>query len=429
MAQAAATARGGWGWKRKLLLQLALLPLLLILVDAAFRVMRGYDGDAVRAELAESLRQVDDRDPTKGMRKQAQLAEETRDWSLHPYFGFHSGWVAELFDREIDYYASGQGDASFDVLVVGGSVAANFGNMGWARLAERLRQDPRLAGRELHLSRGARASYKQPQQLALVTYALQCGMQPDVVLNLDGFNEVALGRYNATLRTHPSYPSMQQWQHISRNPLQDEEGADLLLAMRAHRDRAMHLAQLGLDWRLTRSAVLGRWIAAEVRGEQRGLTDGLQAYTRFLARAQSPALRGPKFDEPTAIADNVAAWARCSRAIDAICAARGITYLHVLQPTLHDPGSGKPRHPDELAGGDAHPTWLEGVGTGYPLLRAAGAELAARGIAFLDGSRAFADVAQPLYYDNCHFGPEGNELLAECIATALLQALPAELPR
>lgn len=425
------TAAAGkrWTWRRKLLLQVALLPVLLVVVDLLFRAVRGYDAGATREQLEALARQVDDRDPTRGMRQRARLAEETRDWSLHPYFGFHSGWVAQLFDQEIEHYRSGRGDETFDVLVLGGSVAANFGNLGWGRLAELLAEDPRLAGRELHLTRGGRASYKQPQQLAVLTYALQCGMEPDAVVNLDGFNEVALGCFNAQLRTHPQYPSMQQWQHISRNPLQDPEGADLLLAMRGHRDRALGLARLGLDRGLERSAVLGTWLLRRVAAEQRGLTDGLQEYARFLARAQSPALRGPKFDPATAVADNVAAWARCSRALDALCAARGVAYLHVLQPTLHDPGSGKPAHPDELALGEAHSSWLEGAGTGYPLLREAGARLAEDGVAFLDGSRTFTGVAEPLYYDNCHFGPEGNRMLAERIAPALLALLPAEAPR
>jgi hypothetical protein len=67
---------------------------------------------------------------------------------------------------------------------------------------------------------------------------------------------------------------------------------------------------------------------------------------------------------------------------------------------------------------------MTGVRLGYPKLRAAGAELAAQGVPFLDASHVFADVQDTLYYDACHFDKRGNGLLAELLAPALLAALP-----
>jgi hypothetical protein len=82
---------------------------------------------------------------------------------------------------------------------------------------------------------------------------------------------------------------------------------------------------------------------------------------------------------------------------------------------------------DEVRECTIGPDWKRGVLEGYPLLRGAGAELAARGVPFLDASRTFADVRETLYFDACHFGPEGNRILAEAIAEAFLARLPAEL--
>jgi hypothetical protein len=104
-----------------------------------------------------------------------------------------------------------------------------------------------------------------------------------------------------------------------------------------------------------------------------------------------------------------------------MCAARGITYLHVLQPALPDPDT-KPLTPKEIEGGTADPAWIEGVHLLYPRFRGAGARLRERGIAFLDATGVFRDHPEDVYVDVCHFEEHGNEILADAIAAALLEA-------
>src|SRR5690606_30828242 len=107
----------------------------------------------------------------------------------------------------------------------------------------------------------------------------------------------------------------------------------------------------------------------------------------------------------------------------AICADRDIPYIHVLQPTLHDAGS-KPLTAGEVATGAAVRHWREGTRAGYPLLRAAGEELAARGVHFYDASRIFADVEETLYYDACHFNERGSSLLVDALTADLRREHP-----
>jgi hypothetical protein len=114
-------------------------------------------------------------------------------------------------------------------------------------------------------------------------------------------------------------------------------------------------------------------------------------------------------------------WSECSLSIHALCKVRGIDYLHALQPTLHDTGS-KPVTPKERRMGRASVTWREAVALGYPLMKEAGALLAGRGLAFFDATRVFDQVETTLYYDACHFVPEGHVILAEAIGAAFLDA-------
>jgi lysophospholipase L1-like esterase len=134
----------------------------------------------------------------------------------------------------------------------------------------------------------------------------------------------------------------------------------------------------------------------------------------------SPTLHGREFpaDMKSRFDGIVTNWAQSSLSIDAMCRARGIAYLHVLQPNLHDEGS-KPLTAEERRTGTAWPAWIEGAREGYPRLRAQGAALREKGIHFVDGSMIFRDVTETLYYDAGHFNEAGNVILARAIAAAL----------
>jgi hypothetical protein len=66
----------------------------------------------------------------------------------------------------------------------------------------------------------------------------------------------------------------------------------------------------------------------------------------------------------------------------------------------------------EIESGGAPDAWVHGAKLGYPLLRAAGEELAREGVHFIDLSLAFADQHGDIYYDCCHFDKPGHVILA-----------------
>jgi hypothetical protein len=107
--------------------------------------------------------------------------------------------------------------------------------------------------------------------------------------------------------------------------------------------------------------------------------------------------------------------------MQALCRARGIVFLHVLQPAACYAGS-KPLTPEETAQAGKPQLWTEAAAAGYPRLREIGAELAAEGVDFLDATGIFAGHPEPLYKDSCHFGAEGCAILGPRIAEAFLKA-------
>ena len=127
---------------------------------------------------------------------------------------------------------------------------------------------------------------------------------------------------------------------------------------------------------------------------------------------------------PALVAAMVDNWVESSRSLQALCASRGVFYLHALQPTLLDEGS-KPVTPEEREFMNPDEFLAKGVRLGYPRLRAAAERLAQLGIPFVDCSDAFRDQAVTIYYDLCHFRRPGTEILGERIARAFLEHLPA----
>ena len=242
---------------------------------------------------------------------------------------------------------------------------------------------------------------------------------------IDGFNEVALGNDNAAQGFHPLQPSIHHWARVSANASLGPAAVESLFEIYERQQSASRHAELASAFGVYRSALFGSLALALLRRDAARTSAAYERYERELGRATGDvALAGPGFerggDHGVEIA--IRGWAECSRMMHAVCSARGIAFVHVLQPTLHDAGS-KPLTEEERASSSAPPTWVDGVVRGYERLRVTGRALAAEGVAFVDASRVFERRTETLYFDACHFGPRGSELLTEVIAPALTAAL------
>lgn len=414
---------------RKLLLVLVSLACALPLAELGVRGLlwaRGqpYDGTERLEQMERDLDTVKAFTPKPG----GSASKLPADRVLHPFFGAESGadpgGVKAHFERVAP-------DDAFDVLVVGGSVAMMFGRDAGRDLERLLGADPRLADRPVRVLVGAHAAYKQPQQLNKVAYYFALGFRPDLVVNLDGFNEVAGGMRNGLQGIHPMFPSAPVWAGILGTRTRANEQlsfeATRLQILRDEYEAALSQVK-SRGW--MRSAILGTWESRRVRGiqDQRLATrDRILEYLKpngiGRRNAKDLELSGDQYEPgEAAIVDlSVQSWTECSVSLDAMCRARGIAYLHALQPTLWDSGA-KPMTEKEAAIG-GQPEWRRGVQAGYPRLRAALADLEERGVATLDLSMAFAEVEEELYFDPCHFEAKGSKLLAAPIRDAILAGL------
>ncbi len=362
---------------------------------------------------------------------------------VHPYLGFSYDPESRLRRLRGEAPASAWGFADWAnrspvrrrgpgkvvVGILGASVASLLASQGLQTLEGELSQTPRFAGREIEFVSLAVGGFKQPQQLMALNYALSLGAEFDLIVNLDGLNEVAWYRddswRNGVFHLYPN--GWHRFLALLPDPTTEPLAAQRiwLTERRARWARSFQASRLrfsvtvNLIWKLgdrraaRREAVARKALLRKVCGEPRHAAQGPPHTFR---------------DDDEMLAELVATWERCSLLLDRLCREHGIAYYHFLQPNQYVPGS-KPL--SDLEKKKAVLKDLPGksfIEKGYPLMRQAGQRLARQGVRFHDLSMAYADNPNTLYFDDCcHINRAGAEALAEPIAQALGQT--GEPPR
>jgi hypothetical protein len=312
--------------------------------------------------------------------------------------------------------------------VLGGSVALNFVlKGGTAHLVDELRRRGVLGPRPVAVRCLALGGFKQPQQLMALNYFLALGERPDAVLNIDGFNEVALSWCNHRHGVYPHFP--RDWHLRTRTlpNLEDQRTAGAMVLLR--RSRSLR-AQLFSRWPLRTSVVANLlWSTSDKVLRQRlaalsmRMNDPYPSDRSYLSHGPHEEARS----DHAFFAEVASVWQHSSLQIDQLCRANGIRYYHFLQPNQYLEGAKLlSREEQRTAINRDHP-YRHGVVAGYPRLQDAGRELARQGVSFTDLSMVFADVPDTLYIDDCcHFNQLGNEIMAEAIADAIVAQLEEE---
>ena len=204
-------------WRRRVLLGLSYLLFLLVLLEVgSFAILSLRSGGLASAQRMHEEMAV------AAKRAGATMPRSEPDFGagIHPYLGFLTrdgpgqrpieGAVQlnqqAFYDGDSPIFARREQDVV--IALVGGSVADQFTRLGGcAALARDLADVPAYAGKELRFVLLAQRGGKQPQQLIALNYVLALGGTVDVLINLDGFNEIALHeRENQNQGVAPVYP-------------------------------------------------------------------------------------------------------------------------------------------------------------------------------------------------------------------------------
>lgn len=356
---------------------------------------------------------------------------------MHPYLGFIHSPDAKVPKEKYDGVTVTEAGFFDDkeplqkkspdkllVGVFGGSVSWWASKLGASSFVQELKKSLRFKDKEIVIIRLAIGAYKQPQQLMLLNYLLSLGAEFDIVINIDGFNEVTLPLPNyVTKGVHPFFP--EYWFELSAdlpNP-----------TVKRWVGKSVYLED--------RRRGLAAWISSGFWRYSVTFNTFWAIYDDYLVRdinelklmVKNYALKGgenipygvsgpkwklnPEQSDYQALAEM---WQNSSRLMRDICEKNEIKYYHFLQPNQYIPNSKVLSAEEKEKAYSGTSDWKKHVELGYPELIKAGAELKKEGEQIYDFSMIFKDISESLYTDDCcHFNLSGNELFMREVARAI----------
>ncbi|EKD11531.1 hypothetical protein [Limnospira platensis] len=429
-----------------ILLILEVVPLLFYLVTEQRFI---YTDNRDKTATNQLLEQIGVREQATGNNDDKNAIVER----LHPFFGYvlKPGLFADNpfglrvnnygFFALHDYPFIRQNDNQFIIGIFGGSVAVDFANYEVTHkelsntLIQQLRTVPELANKEFIILNFAHGGYKQPQQLLILNYFLSIGQELDLVVNIDGFNEVALPPLNNQASVPVSMPSFRHIQPLTALANTNIPVVLALAEMNETREKLVRQIQRLENCKL---ASCYAWNSYQVNQ----LTRRYQSQVSALDTMQIE-LRQNEDDlanslisipqNPQVLPDDIAfdkmvdIWFNSSQMIHQTLANKNIPYFHVIQPNQYHPTQ-RTFTAEEIAIFDDNP-YIEGVRQGYPRLLARGEDLPNFGVNVINAVTVFDTKPETVYRDSCcHYTPRGQEIFTEYIGNSIVNRLQSTTP-
>lgn len=417
---------------RKLLFSIVLLVVVVVVIEllpyamAPLLLGRSFLRSDLKQELelqhaAAHVQQTGD---TQGEPAEGYLSEHV----LHPYLGYVStprtGY--NRFGFKADDPLEPRSATDVHVCLTGGSVAMGLYPFLRKELTQSMQQVEAFKGKEVKMTVLALGGFKQPQQLMALNYFLALGAQFDMVINVDGFNEIVLPYSdNLPFGIFPAYP--RHWNIFSRKKISTRVQSVLAKQMMV-RDRQMRLTDRYVDWHLGKSNFALLTWAMLNNGQQMELVKMEDELKTALNESETDyQVTGPAVavSDTTAFFEQQAeAWARTSTLMAGAATGAGLPYFHFLQPNQYVEGSKKLTDTElNIAYEHGDFAYKTAVIQGYPMLIEKGSGLTGRGVDFRDLTPMFAAEPSTVYSDKCcHFNELGYTLIAQEVTKHILQS-------
>ncbi len=324
--------------------------------------------------------------------EQSRFVKIKGAYFVHPFYGLNSatavGFQSDVsVENNFQRVSSKPVSGEIKVLVLGGSVAGNLsfpstdieGPDPFARLL-----NERFGTDRFVVYNAAFGGGKQPQQYFKYLYLDLLGFSPDVIINYDGFNEVAL-------------------------PFGENIGRSLNAIYPQSFDRAVQSTAasgscIGLNnWMLSHNSYLPvyeliKWIYVKRCHED---------LTGFLKEWQFVIDKNFELEKAKYLQRVLNIWSFSSNKLAAVADERGIPYIHVIQPNQYLKNS-KPFSKKEVAEYLNYAPYKDPIELHYQKLSLDELLTANR----LDQRWIFIDEIRTVYSDNCcHFNKLGMETI------------------
>lgn len=363
---------------------------------------------------------------------------------LHPFFGYvmkQGAFSNKKYNLKVNksgfytplqYPFAKTSKNQFIIGIFGGSVANNLAVDEYesTMLSRKLKTYPEFANKEIILLNFANGGYKQPQQLLILNYFLAVGQEFDMVVNIDGFNEVALSNLNNKSQLDLGMPSVQHVQaltDLANDNLSPEAMAAIVKINENKKQLRTTIAQL----QTCRLALCNAVISIQVRLLLKDYQQEIIKYDKQVKESKTdPKNSGtvyiPKsdtvLDDTDAFTKMVSMWYDSSVMMNQILSIRKIPYFHFIQPNqYYQTKRIFPKKEKAFAISKDSP-YMEGVTKGYPLLLSKVDDLQKAGVNVFNGVNILDNTNEIVYKDSCcHYNLVGQELFANYISSSIIK--------
>lgn len=381
-------------------------------------------------------------------KSQSESFERVRE-ILHPYAGYaneaiflkhgcdrKAAYTEECYQRQRmpdDGPMPKMSEKTLNVALLGGSVAVGTVNGTPKNFYQTLLSElPEYKGKKVNLHVMAAGGYKQPQPLMMLSYFYSLGAEYDIVIALDGFNEIAVSssefKWN---KIHPSFP--RSWSaRVANGVNQDllKLQAEKLILEQSHVSRARFMSNP-----ICRNSVVSNLIWKVMhRRFQQTASELNQSISNKLTVGDKPRSLeyeklGPEYlfaDWATVTKDSAKIWANSTLAAHGLATSMGAQFFQFIQPNQYIDGA-KPimsEKEKKVAFTQSVNGEYGGYGgwyrMGYPFLKQEQQQLVKMGVNSIDLTYLFKDESKTVYVDNCcHFNKYGYSKIVETIVNKI----------
>jgi len=362
---------------------------------------------------------------------------------FHPFFGFIQKPGSDLrpgfqvnnygFISPYDYPLKKTKNNQFFIGVFGGSVASDYARFQVKNqiLPKYLKQLPGLKDKEFVILSFATGGYKQPQQLLILNYFLALGQELDMVLNIDGFNEVALSNLNNKNQVDIAMPSIQHigpLANFANNSL-STKAMQATLRIQENKTRInqglsslQHCSLAGCD------ALISVYVQHLVNNYKTDVIKFEEERTKQQKNDSGSVIyintNKSVLQDSLAFEEMAWNWAKSSIFMHKVLSASNVPYFHVLQPNQYYQTKRVFGEAEKQIAFNKETPYAKSVEIGYPALFKKLPNLKKNNINILNAVNVFDRTKNAVYVDSCcHYNQAGEVIFSDYVDRSILEAL------
>ncbi|MEG4423823.1 hypothetical protein QUB02_06995 [Microcoleus sp. D3_18_C1] len=324
----------------------------------------------------------------------------------------------------------------FIIGVFGGSVASNYAVFEVQNkiLPQYLKQLPGLKDKEFVILSFATGGYKQPQQLLILNYFLALGQELDLVVNIDGFNEVALSNLNNKNQVDLAMPSIQHILPLTSLANNSLSTKAMKATIRIQENKA-RISQ-GLE-RLQNCSLAACDALTSV-----SVQNLVNNYKTDVIKFEKERTKQKKDDggsviyinlNNSVIKDDAAFeqmaqnWAQSSIFMNKVLSASNVPYFQVLQPNQYYQTKRVFGEAEKQIAFNKDTPYAKAVQIGYPALFKKLPNLEKNNINLVNAVNVFDKTKEAVYVDSCcHYNQAGEVVFSNYVGRSILESLRKE---